>query len=597
MKSTAVVLLGFLAAALPARAVSYVFVDKDPNRACAGLKPCFPTIQQGVNNATAAVFPAEIAIFPGAYAESVDLSMTGSAVGGSPGDIRLVGVTAAGNPHPGTVSIVPPAGPALTASGPPFPGDVVIDGLRVTSADGDAVALTVTGEIRLLRLTAQGAAGRGAVLDAGGDVQIVESTFTANGGKGCEIDSGGGVVIEESAATGNGSGPGDDGFSVNSAALHLEVRGSRASDNAGTGFDLTSDAGTGAPVTVSQTRSIRNGGAGLDLMPDGPLLTEQVVAEDNASDGIRVSATAGATVEVNGARAAGNGAGGAGAGISVNTAGAVTLSEIVALDNRDDGLWVTASSATLTRVRSNGNGDDGIDVTTTSGAVTADRVEADSNTNAGLRVSAAGAFTASEVRAADNGGAGIEATSAGDTSVERTLVAGNTADGLRVDSGGSVSITRSCARVNAQDGFRIAAAGGDITVAASNSERNGAAGLRFESISGGGAYRVERNNVTGNGDGLRNDTAPIAIDAEDNWWGAPTGPTHPSNPTGTGDSVVDSANGGAGTVDFTPRLTFPAATETPCSPQPVPAAGPIAIAAMLGLLALIGARAHRRAHG
>lgn len=40
------------------------------------------------------------------------------------------------------------------------------------------------------------------------------------------------------------------------------------------------------------------------------------------------------------------------------------------------------------------------------------------------------------------------------------------------------------------------------------------------------------------------------VNAENNWWGAPTGPTHPSNPGGTGDAVSDN-------VDFTPWATSP----------------------------------------
>ena len=40
------------------------------------------------------------------------------------------------------------------------------------------------------------------------------------------------------------------------------------------------------------------------------------------------------------------------------------------------------------------------------------------------------------------------------------------------------------------------------------------------------------------------------VNAECNWWGSPTGPVNPSNPTGTGEEVV-------GNADFTPWLTAP----------------------------------------
>jgi hypothetical protein len=43
------------------------------------------------------------------------------------------------------------------------------------------------------------------------------------------------------------------------------------------------------------------------------------------------------------------------------------------------------------------------------------------------------------------------------------------------------------------------------------------------------------------------------LDATNNWWGSPTGPTNPNNPTGTGDRIIDLDNN----VDFTPWLTSP----------------------------------------
>jgi hypothetical protein len=62
---------------------------------------------------------------------------------------------------------------------------------------------------------------------------------------------------------------------------------------------------------------------------------------------------------------------------------------------------------------------------------------------------------------------------------------------------------------------------------------------------------VNFNSITGNPlFGLSNATSTITINAENNWWGSSTGPTHASNPGGTGDAVSDF-------VDFTPWLTSP----------------------------------------
>ena len=43
------------------------------------------------------------------------------------------------------------------------------------------------------------------------------------------------------------------------------------------------------------------------------------------------------------------------------------------------------------------------------------------------------------------------------------------------------------------------------------------------------------------------------LNADSNWWGSPSGPSNPGNPTGTGDRIIDPENN----VDFTPWLTTP----------------------------------------
>jgi len=50
--------------------------------------------------------------------------------------------------------------------------------------------------------------------------------------------------------------------------------------------------------------------------------------------------------------------------------------------------------------------------------------------------------------------------------------------------------------------------------------------------------------------GARNDDASINFDARNNYWGSSTGPTHASNPGGTGDAITDH-------VSYAPFLTGP----------------------------------------
>ena len=81
---------------------------------------------------------------------------------------------------------------------------------------------------------------------------------------------------------------------------------------------------------------------------------------------------------------------------------------------------------------------------------------------------------------------------------------------------------------------------------------------------------INSNNIFGNTIGLRYGGTET-INAEMNFWGSATGPTHPNNPGGTGDSVVTTpAN--ATTVDYVPFATagvpcVPAAGQPPAPPD------------------------------
>lgn len=74
------------------------------------------------------------------------------------------------------------------------------------------------------------------------------------------------------------------------------------------------------------------------------------------------------------------------------------------------------------------------------------------------------------------------------------------------------------------------------------------------------------NNIQGNAvAGLAVDAGsymPGILNAENNWWGSPTGPTSPNNPSGTGDAVVDPDNA----VDFVPFLTTVSTCTTDACP-------------------------------
>jgi hypothetical protein len=75
---------------------------------------------------------------------------------------------------------------------------------------------------------------------------------------------------------------------------------------------------------------------------------------------------------------------------------------------------------------------------------------------------------------------------------------------------------------------------------------------------------ANQNNIFSNAIGARY-LGPETINAELNWWGSSTGPTHPNNPGGMGDLVVDDGDG----IDYVPFLPSPAGG-TPCIPTPPP---------------------------
>jgi hypothetical protein len=66
---------------------------------------------------------------------------------------------------------------------------------------------------------------------------------------------------------------------------------------------------------------------------------------------------------------------------------------------------------------------------------------------------------------------------------------------------------------------------------------------------------INCSNIYGNSEYGVNNTVVATVDATNNWWGDASGPTHASNPAGSGDVVSDK-------VDFNPWLVEEDGTET-----------------------------------
>jgi hypothetical protein len=80
------------------------------------------------------------------------------------------------------------------------------------------------------------------------------------------------------------------------------------------------------------------------------------------------------------------------------------------------------------------------------------------------------------------------------------------------------------------------------------------------SITGGSGHVLFHDNLTGNASGVSNSTGS-AVTATSNYWGSNTGPTHPSNAGGVGNTVTDD-------VTFTPWCTVAAPACTPLAAIP-----------------------------
>jgi uncharacterized repeat protein (TIGR01451 family) len=114
--------------------------------------------------------------------------------------------------------------------------------------------------------------------------------------------------------------------------------------------------------------------------------------------------------------------------------------------------------------------------------------------------------------------------------------------GLYAATGSIVTVAGSTFRNNRGTGVGVD--NGHVTMTCTTVASNQVDGVR---LANAGSLFVFSSAIEDNaGDGLRNDTS-VTVTARYNWWGSSTGPTHASNPGGTGDEVSDH-------VDFTPWL-------------------------------------------
>ncbi|MEX0800811.1 MAG: hypothetical protein WD379_06310 [Dehalococcoidia bacterium] len=128
----------------------------------------------------------------------------------------------------------------------------------------------------------------------------------------------------------------------------------------------------------------------------------------------------------------------------------------------------------------------------------------------------------------------------------------------------SIDITGNSAIVNnGSDGVQVCCDSAATTISGNAIMDNGTDGVDLA----GTGETVTGNIICGNGEsGVNEDSdANAPFDVTGNWWGDPTGPTHPENAGGAGDALEDAASGGSGDGDFDPWIDTITASADPAA--------------------------------
>jgi hypothetical protein len=373
------------------------YADKDEVRACAGLTPCFLTIQAAVNNA-GGPDDATVTVFPGTYDESVNLDSMASASNHTLANITLQTADATGAAAPGTATI---HGPAPISTTQVFPNNITIDGFIIQASQKDGVFLDTSGGITIRHTTVTNP-GDG----SGGD-----------GDDGFDLTAGGPVAISDSSATG-------------------------AHGTLGDGFQINGQAGIAMTNVHADNNKGSQDNAGINI-PDaqGNVSFENVTADDNTEQGIYLYTTG--TVTLSG-EANGNGYIGAQLFTEFGTPAAVaepqgaqtsiSIDGFTANDNDDSGLQAQgAADIAVHNAQANNNGNRGLEVLSQASADIAN-AHVESNSDLGVYIEAENNVTIRALTATDNDAGGVKIVGFGNkltgVTLNDSLIKDNTGQGV-----------------------------------------------------------------------------------------------------------------------------------------------------------------------
>lgn len=523
-------LLATVAVVRPAAA--QIFVDAAGT--CGGLTPCFTTIQAGVNNATDSGMDEDglVVVFPGTYAESVNLDLMGSAVmGGTRGDITII-----------NYELFSLLAPVATAPGSTATAPLVLDATTPQALAAQLEALREDLPARIERAL------------GGRPVPSAADPNAAMGLTPVNIFPAAGPAIYHTGTfpglmtTGDVSLRGltvksanDSGISLPDVDGDVSVVATHADDNFLAGMLIGA---SGEIDIVAVTASRNKGGVGLSLEGGGStMLMINVVADDNALDGVNLLNLSGSALF-----------------ISTDLASLQPLTEFdrASASGNLNGIKAFVGSMGVANALLGPTGS---------------AIDLNDNDAAGLDAACNSGFTLVGVRANRNH-QGIKAAghafmlvagvSANDNTMGSGLDVSTDYAGMPIPTLGPLAgiITSSTASGNSADGFKVTTSGSGVVLTGNAAVKNGAHGALVSVASG--STPVATGNIL-----CQNPTAGlqlqsnVAMNAEGGWWGATTGPTNSANPGGTGDKVADAGNGGNGTVDFTPFVDLTTVDATP----------------------------------
>ncbi|MEJ8569666.1 right-handed parallel beta-helix repeat-containing protein [Elongatibacter sediminis] len=428
-------------------------------------------------------------------------------------------------------------------------------------------------------------------------IRFAESSDNAGGGFILEATTDGDVTIADARANGNA----DDAYQINppdswfrpdpadpSPARvgpyeavylhHLLMQRCEAIGNLDEGFQLeSSDQDADDPadiedwleyITLVDITSRDNGDDGFELGASEAVALERIEATGNGEDGIEIATSdpgpftnyAPWTITARDIIATGNGWD-SGDNIEFEARGDITLQVVEASDKAAEGsgdgieliTWVDGDILLEDCRADNNPDDDGIDVNA-AGSLTIRRCQSNGNAADGIDTAKTNATTGAVNEDQPNRNL--------NTLIEDVIVEMNGDDGIQTYAESSTTIRRACVRQNADAGIFVMGTDGNLAITDCVSDNNAADGICLRDLTGG-SYTVGGTNIAGNAPGLRNLFAGTTS-ATGNWWGAASGPNHPDNPGGTGDTIIDGDNGGQGTVNFSPVLGTPPAGPVNC---------------------------------